>query len=82
MDSKKISFKAAAKKLLAQTGEPMTPKEITSLAMDEGLIKTTGQTPEATMAAQLYVDINRNPQSVFKKAGRGKRLRRVISDEC
>ena len=41
MNSKKISFKAAAKKLLAQTGEPMTPKEITSLAMDEGLIITS-----------------------------------------
>ncbi len=29
MDSKKISFKAAAKKLLAQTGERMTPKDRT-----------------------------------------------------
>jgi len=36
MDSKKLSFKAVAKKLLAQTGEPMTPKEITALAMYEG----------------------------------------------
>ncbi len=29
MNSNKVSFKAAAKKLLAQTGEPMTPKDRT-----------------------------------------------------
>lgn len=43
MNTKKLSIKAAAKKLLAQTGEPMTPKEITALAMDEGLIKIIRQ---------------------------------------
>ena len=38
LDSKKLSFKAAANKLLAQTGETMTPKEIISLAVDEGCV--------------------------------------------
>ncbi len=72
MSTKTLSFKAAAKKLLAQAGEPMTPKELTALAMEEGLIKTEGQTPEATMAAQLYTDIKSNPKTPFKKVGRGK----------
>ncbi len=72
MTSKKQTFKAAAKKLLSQAGEPMTPKELTALAMEEGLLETEGQTPEATMAAQLYVDVRRNPKSLFKKVGQGK----------
>ncbi len=58
----KISFKAAARKLLAQAGEPMTPKELTALAMEEGLIKTEGQTPEATMAAQLFLDVKKTAE--------------------
>jgi len=68
----KLSFKAAAKELLRRAGEPMTAKELTTQAIDEGLIAPGGQTPEATMAAQLYVDINKNPKTPFKKAGRGK----------
>ncbi len=72
MKIQKLSFKAAAKELLKRSGEPMTAKELTALAVDEGLIKTEGQTPEATMAAQLYVDINRNPRTAFKKVGKGK----------
>lgn len=48
MNSKEIFFKEAAKKLLALTGEPMTPKEIAALTMDEGFIKTTGETPAAS----------------------------------
>ena len=72
MSQNKLSFKAAAKELLKRAGEPMTAKELTAQAIDEGLIAPEGKTPEATMAAQLYVDINKNPKTVFRKAGRGK----------
>jgi hypothetical protein len=41
-------------------------------ALNEGILQSEGATPDATMGAQLYVDIQRNPQSVFAKAGRGK----------
>ncbi|MEO1031982.1 MAG: winged helix-turn-helix domain-containing protein, partial [Bacteroidota bacterium] len=62
----KLSFKGAAIKILKEADEPLTAKEITEVALEEGLIETSGATPEATMAAQLYTDTGK-----FKKVGRG-----------
>jgi restriction endonuclease Mrr len=69
---KKMSFKEAAVEILKKANEPLTAIEIATRATQEGLIQTEGKTPEATMAAQLYVDINKNKDSRFKKVGRGK----------
>ena len=66
-----MSFKKAALEILKKVNKPLTPKEITDIAVQEGLIETTGETPEATMGAQLYVDINSNKESPFIKVGRG-----------
>lgn len=63
---KKISFKEAAIKILKEADEPLSPKEITKIALEEELIETSGATPEATMAAQLYTDTRK-----FKKVGKG-----------
>lgn len=63
---KKISFKQAAVRILTQAKEPLSAKEITEIALNEELIETSGATPEATMAAQLYTDTGK-----FKKVGRG-----------
>ena len=63
---KKLSFKGAAIKILEEADEPLTAREITDVALDEGLIETSGATPEATMAAQLYTDTGK-----FKKVGKG-----------
>ena len=49
----------------------MSAREITSAALESGLIETEGQTPEATMAAQIYVDIRRNQKTSFQKVGKG-----------
>lgn len=68
---KKLSFKEAAIKILKEAEEPLSAKEITEIALDEELIETTGATPKATMAAQLYTDINKNSSSKFKKVGKG-----------
>ena len=68
---KKVSFKEAARIVLKSAEDPKTAKEITTIALEQGLIETDGRTPEATMAAQLYVDIKRNPQSIFQKVGKG-----------
>lgn len=68
---KKLSFKEAAIKILKEAEEPLSAKEITEIALDKELIETSGATPEATMAAQLYTDINNNSSSKFKKVGRG-----------
>lgn len=63
---KKYSFKEAAIIILKEADEPLTAKEITKIALDEELIETSGETPEATMAAQLYTDTGK-----FKKVGKG-----------
>ena len=48
-----VSFKKAAYEILKKSDRPLSPKEITDKAVQEGLIKSEGQTPEATMGAQL-----------------------------
>ncbi|MEQ8562089.1 MAG: winged helix-turn-helix domain-containing protein, partial [Cytophagales bacterium] len=63
---KKLSFKEAAVKILKEADEPLSAKEITKIALDDELIETSGATPDATMAAQLYTDTGK-----FKKVGRG-----------
>lgn len=52
------SFKDIAYQILKEVGKPLHNKEITKIALDRGWLKTAGKTPEATMNAQLVVDIN------------------------
>lgn len=60
----------------------MTPKELAERALESGLIDSAGATPDATMGAQLYIDIQKNPQSRFKKVGRGKFVLREAQDSA
>ena len=52
------SFKDIAFQILKEAGKPLHSKEITKIALKKGWLKTAGKTPEATMNAQLVVDIN------------------------
>ncbi len=52
------SFKDIAWQILKEAGKPLHSKEITRIALERGWLKTAGKTPEATMNAQLIVDIN------------------------
>jgi len=52
------SFKDAAYQILVEAGKPLHSKEITEIALKRGLLETAGKTPEATMNAQLVIDIN------------------------
>lgn len=52
------SFKDIAYQILKEAGKPLHSKEITKIALQRGWLKTAGKTPEATMNAQLVVDIN------------------------
>ena len=62
------SFKDIAYQILKETGKPLHSKEITKIALNRGWLKTAGKTPEATMNAQLIVDINsRKDKSRFIK---------------
>lgn len=63
---KKFSFKQAAIKILMEAEEPLSAKEITEIALKDEMIETSGATPTATMAAQLYTDTGK-----FKKVGKG-----------
>ena len=71
MTDTKLPFKKAAIKILERTNEPMSIADITRIAIEENLIDTSGETPEATMGAQIYVDIKKDKNSVFRKVGRG-----------
>jgi len=64
------SFKDIAYTILKEAGKPLHSKEITKIALDRGWLKTAGKTPEATMNAQLVVDINsKKEKSRFVKTG-------------
>lgn len=52
------SFKNIAYQILKESGKPLHSKEITKIALQRGWLNTAGKTPEATMNAQLVVDIN------------------------
>jgi len=70
--NKNTSFKDAAEQILKSANEPLTAKEIVELSLQRELLSTGGKTPDATMAAQLYVDINNNKKTKFKKVGKGR----------
>ena len=62
------SFKDVAYQILEEAKKPLHSNEITKIALERGWLKTAGKTPEATMNAQLVVDINKNgEQSRFVK---------------
>jgi len=62
------SFKDIAYQILEESGKPLHGKEITKIALQRGWLKTAGKTPEATMNAQLVVDINsKKEKSLFVK---------------
>lgn len=55
-----LSFTDAAEKVLKQFGDkkPMHYRDITQKAVELGLIKTAGKTPEATLAVQISREID------------------------
>lgn len=62
------SFKDIAYQILKETGKSLHSKGITKIALSRGWLKTAGKTPEATMNAQLIVDINlKKEKSRFMK---------------
>lgn len=62
------TFKQAAITILKKSKEPLHYREITRKALEEGLFETQGATPEATMNAQIVMDIKRyGDKSIFKR---------------
>lgn len=65
-----MNFLDAAYKILSQTKEPLHYTDITSRALQTGILDTKGQTPDASMGSRLYVDTKR-PNSRFRRVSRG-----------
>lgn len=68
-NDKGLPMKEAAQKILEEAGGPLRSDEITKRALDGGLIKTKGKTPEATMAAQLSVAAKKGETFIRTRAG-------------
>ena len=60
-----LTFKYAAIKVLKDAGKPMHYKEITSKIMEQGLVLTTGETPECTLIKVICENIKRDGNRSF-----------------
>jgi len=64
------TFKSSAIQILKKAGKPLHSSEITRLALEAGILVTEGSTPDATMSAQLVMDVkNKGKASDFIKTG-------------
>lgn len=58
--------------ILKREKKPLTPDELTQMAKEYGLLKSSGKTPQHSMRARLSTDILRNKEkSVFKRTAAG-----------
>ena len=73
-DSKRLSALAAAAKVLGETGQPMTTRElIESMAAKAYWTSPGGKTPASTLYAALTREIvSKGTDARFQKTGRGK----------
>lgn len=65
-----MTFIELAERVLSEEKRPLTANEIWMLATEKGydkLLRTSGKTPGATLAARLYVDVRDNPNSPFAR---------------
>ncbi|MDR3168812.1 MAG: winged helix-turn-helix domain-containing protein [Candidatus Peribacteria bacterium] len=51
------TLKEAAKRVLRQEKKALHYRDITKLALEQGFFETTGKTPEASINAQIIMDI-------------------------
>lgn len=66
------TFKSSAIQILKKAGKPLHVSEITRLALEGGLLVTESAVPEATMGAQMYMDIkNKGKASDFVQTSKG-----------
>ncbi len=56
------TFKQPAIEILKKTTKPLHYAEITRLALESSILETEGSTLEATMNAQIVMDIKNKPE--------------------
>ena len=65
-----MTFLEAAREALKQTGRPMKPDEMVSMALKKGWLGQVGKTPSATMRAQLGLQVKKS-DSIFCRVAPG-----------
>eukprot|EP01117_Protostelium_nocturnum_P012871 TRINITY_DN4765_c0_g4_i1.p1 TRINITY_DN4765_c0_g4~~TRINITY_DN4765_c0_g4_i1.p1 ORF type:complete len:502 (+),score=174.23 TRINITY_DN4765_c0_g4_i1:110-1615(+) len=60
-------FKQSAYTILKRQGKYMNAKEIVAIATREGMLTSSGKTPQNTLASVIYTDIRSNPKCPFMK---------------
>ena len=69
----RLSGLDAAAKVLAESKEPMTCRQIVEVAFEKGYWKASGKTPHATIYSAIIREIAaKDKDSRFRKTGRGK----------
>jgi hypothetical protein len=67
-----MTFLQAAVAILRESSQPMTAQELAAAALSRGLMSTRGKTPEASIAAGLYLQVKRQPSGpLFRVADPG-----------
>jgi len=61
------SFRVCAYTILKREGKALTATAIVKKGIKEGMISTTGKTPQNTLASVIYSEIKRDPSSHFVK---------------
>jgi restriction system protein len=68
-----MSFLDAAERVLSDAQKPLHPREIVARALREGLVESSGQTPDQTMKAKLSTDIlSKNTSSRFMRTDKNR----------
>src|SRR5688500_18748079 len=76
------AFLDAAFKVLNSAGEPLTAAEISSRAIEKGLLATRGHTPSQTMKSKLSTDILvKGDRSRFMRSAQGRFALRAWRDQ-
>lgn len=75
-------FLDAAYKILKAENRPLSAKELTDKALQQGLLKSSGKTPRQTMKSKISTDILKNKErSSFKRTSSGKFALREWKEE-
>jgi hypothetical protein len=63
-----MTYYQAAIEVLRTAQRPLSAREIADQALERGLIRTHGKTPEASIRAALYMQLNRDDPDLVKLA--------------
>ena len=80
-----MKLRDAAKKVLKESRVPMTAKEVWDKIVESGLSKqidSNGKTPDATIAAWLYVESNKEAGTVSAVGSKPRKFILSSSDIC